>query len=82
MAMRKGRVDPFDQPPSEGDDAGRVKGPAPAVVVDAWIALVRTIPDREALDSFTRRTWRDWEADSLEWLKAAILKRREELAGE
>ena len=57
-----------------------MKGPAPAVVVDAWIALVKTIPDRAALDSFTRRTWRDWEADSLERLKAAILRRREGLA--
>ena len=77
MVTRKGRVDRFDRPPS--DDAGRVKGPAPAVVVDAWIALVRTIPDRAALDPFTRRTWRDWETDSLARLKAAILERRTEL---
>ena len=59
-----------------------MKGIAPSQVVEVWVRLVATMPTREALDSFTRRTWRDWEADSLERLKAAILERREELAGE
>ncbi len=78
MVMRRGRVDPFDDmPPPERAPA---KGHAPPQVVDVWVKLVETMPTREALDSFTRRTWRDWDPASLERLKQAILARREELA--
>jgi hypothetical protein len=56
-------------------------GAAPVDSMGMWIRAVRTM-DRDALDSFVRRTWRTWSAGSLRPLAAAVEMRRSELDGE
>jgi len=73
MVMRKGRADFVDDDERWRQERGI--GPAPEGLVEMWVHAVRTM-SREVLDSFTRRTWKDWEPGSLERLKAAILERR------
>jgi hypothetical protein len=64
-----------------GDDAPamKFKSPAPAVVVASWCLQVARM-DRLTLNRFTRDIWSRFEASDLEDLKAAILRRRRELA--
>ena len=54
------------------------KSPPPAVVVQCWCRLVEGM-DRPALDRFTKSIWLRFDEQGLEPLKAAILRRREEL---
>jgi hypothetical protein len=56
-------------------------GCAPPESVVRWLSAVRRM-DRDALDSFVRRTWRTWRAESLRPLAVAVDARRSELDGE
>jgi hypothetical protein len=47
--------------------------------VRLWCDAVKSL-DREQLDDFERRTFRDWDASSLGDLSRAIQVRRRELA--
>lgn len=53
-------------------------GPAPPETVQMWCEAVKRM-SREALDSFERRTFRQWDSDSLGVLRVAIQRRRQEL---
>lgn len=56
-------------------------GAAPAESIEMWMRAVRNM-DRDALDSFVRRTWRAWSPGSLRPLAAAVDTRRAQLDGE
>ena len=56
-------------------------GCAPPESVVQWLSGVRRM-DRDSLDSFVRRTWRAWRAESLRPLAIAVEARRAELDGE
>ena len=57
------------------------KSPGPSMVVEAWCIGVERM-DRRALDRFTRDVWRKFNANDLEPLKWATLRRRRLLARE
>jgi hypothetical protein len=54
---------------------------APVESVELWMQAVRRM-DRDALDSFVRRTWRAWSPGSLRPLAVAVDTRRAQLDGE
>jgi len=54
---------------------------APAESIAIWMRAVRNM-DRDALNSFVRRTWRQWSAASLRALAVAVDSRRAQLDGE
>ena len=56
-------------------------GAAPAESIEMWMRAVRNM-DRDALDSFVRRTRRTWSAGSLRPVAIAVDNRRAQLDGE
>ena len=67
------------EPNYRGPEIVTTPSPAPPVVVECWCGLVERM-DRRALDAFTRRIWRKFDAKDLEPLKWAILRQRRILA--
>lgn len=54
---------------------------APAESIELWMRAVRNM-DRDALDSFVRRTWRAWSPGSLRPVALAVDERRAQLDGD
>jgi hypothetical protein len=69
------RITVDDLPRPVLPEPNAVKSPAPAVVVECWCLMVRTI-NRSALDKFTRETWKKFDAKDLEPVKWATLGRQ------
>jgi hypothetical protein len=64
-----------------GPEVVTTKSSAPTVVVQVWCDLVVRM-DRRTLDRFTKDIWARFDANDLEPLKAAILRRRSDLSRE
>lgn len=80
--MRRSHRLPAEYPPAPRDPPPNAsKSPAPAVVVQCWCGLIEHM-DRPALNRFTRDLWARFDHRDLEPLKAAILRRREELSAQ
>ncbi|HTK52765.1 MAG TPA: hypothetical protein VL308_12815 [Gemmatimonadaceae bacterium] len=75
MAYKPHRLEP-NYP---GPEIVTTKSPAPPVVVECWCLIVATM-NRVRLDTFTRETWRKFDAKDLEPLRWAIIRRRRALA--
>ena len=75
MTYRQHRLDP--QYP--GPEVVTTKSSAPRVVVQVWCDLVARM-DRRTLNRFTKDIWARFDGNDLEPLKAAILRRRADLA--
>jgi hypothetical protein len=74
MTYRQHRLDP--QYP--GPEVVTTKSSAPPVVVQVWCDLVARM-DRRTLNRFTKDIWARFDANDLEPLKVAILRRRSDL---
>ena len=75
MAYKPHRLEP-NYP---GAEIVTSKSPASPVVVECWCLIVATM-NRVRLDTFTRETWRKFDAKDLEPLRWAIIRRRRALA--
>ena len=75
MTYRQHRLDPR----YPGPEVVTTKSSAPPVVVLVWCDLVARM-DRRTLNRFTKDLWARFDSTDLEPLKAAILRRRADLA--